>query len=355
MESAKLDGLRILHDFVPRFDKGLDECQPVRGGQATVVTGTIDRGAGARATPPPGSDQVPGTVMIDDPRIVHPAPPLRRRPVEVRLPASGVFVLESHHGPGFQMPASSHDFLEVFYILRGTGRFTIEGRSHPCHDGDVVVIPVGQVHRIEDDPASPLSLYGFCVAPQVWRHEPDLLDSLQGGKLPMSGPAASQVRSDLRRLLFEQTFTRPGSVSAVLGLTLQLLALLARAGTGKVEGRSARPRLEAPGHREAVERYAAELRLRFFEPADLDGVAEGLGMSRRRFTQLFREATGSTWADHLAGLRVAYARQLLEETDRSIVAIAFESGFEDVSNFYRTFKRRAGLAPNQWRRSHRPE
>ena len=293
--------------------------------------------------------------MIDDPPTPPPDSPLRRRPVEVRLPASGVFVLESHHGPGFQMPASSHDFLEVFYILRGTGRFTIEGRPYPCHDGDVIIIPVGHVHRIEDDPASPLSLYGFCVAPDVWRHEPDLLDSVHAGKLPMSGPAASQVRSDLRRLLFEQTFARPGSISAVLGLTLQLLALLARAGLGRVEGRGARPRLETPGHREAVERYAAELKLRFFEPADLDGVAEKLDMSRRRFTQLFREVTGSTWADHVADLRIAYARQLLEETDRSIVAIAFESGFEDVSNFYRTFKRRTGLAPNQWRRSHRPE
>ena len=76
-------------------------------------------------------------------------------------------------------------------------------------------------------------------------------------------------------------------------------------------------------------------------------------MSRRRFTQLFREVTGSTWADHLADLRVGYARQLLEETDRSIVAIAFESGFEDLSSFYRAFKKRTGLAPNRWRQEHR--
>ena len=293
--------------------------------------------------------------MIDDPRTPPTDTPLRRRPVEVRLPPSGVFVLESHHGPGFQMPSSSHDFLEVFYVLRGTGRFTIEGRPHPCHDGDVVVIPVGHVHRIEDDPIAPLWLYGFCVAPEVWRHEPDLLDAVPAGKLPIGGPAASQVRSDLRRLLFEQTFARPGSISAVLGLTLQLLALLARAGTTRVDSRSTRPRTEAPGHREAVERYAAELKQRFFEASDLDRVAEGLDMSRRRFTQLFREVTGSTWADHLAGLRIDYARQLLKETGRSIVAIAFESGFEDVSNFYRTFKRITGQAPNRWRQTHRDE
>jgi AraC family L-rhamnose operon regulatory protein RhaS len=278
---------------------------------------------------------------------------LRRRPVEVRLPASGVFVLESHHGPGFRMPASRHDFLEVFYVLRGTGRFVIEGASHACQDGDVVAIPTGHLHQIDDDPIAPLSLYGMCVAPEVWRHEPRLLDGLPAGKLPMSGPAAAQVRSDLRRLLFEQTFARPGSICVVLGLTLQLLTLLARAGSSGPGPGASRPRSGEPGHREAVERYAAELDRHFFEPATLDGVAQGLDMSRRRFTQLFREVTGSTWADHLADLRVGYARQLLEETDRSIVAIAFESGFEDLSSFYRAFKKRTGRAPNRWRREHR--
>ena len=287
--------------------------------------------------------------MSEDSRSTRPDLPLRRGPVEVRLPASGVFVLESHHGPGFEMPASSHDFLEVFYILRGTGRFTIEGKGHPCRDGDVVVVPVGHRHRIEDDPIAPLSLYGFCVRPEVWRHEPDLLAATPAGKLPMGGSAASQVRSDFRRLLFEQTFDRPGSISVILGLTLQLLALLARAGSTRRD----RTGIGSPGHRDSVERYAAELEHRFFEVTNLDGVAEGLAMSRRRFTQLFREVTGSTWADHVAGLRIGYASQLLEETDRSIVAIAFESGFEDVSNFYRAFKRRTGQAPHHWRLSHR--
>ena len=283
--------------------------------------------------------------MIDHPRVPHPDPPLRRDPVEVRLPASGVFVLESHHGPGFRMPSSSHEFLEVFYVLRGHGRFLIEGRSYPGRDGDVVVIPTGQVHRIEDDPIAPLSLYGICVATEVWRHEPDLLDPVLAGKLPMGTSTGLQVRADLRRVLYEQTFARAGSVTSILGLTLQLLALLAR---------SASAQAEAPGHREAVERYAAELGRTFFEPTDLDGVAQGLDMSRRRFTQLFREVTGQAWADHLAGLRVDYARQLLEQTDRGVVAIAFESGFEEVSSFYRAFKKRMGMAPNQWRRAHRP-
>jgi AraC family L-rhamnose operon regulatory protein RhaS len=98
-----------------------------------------------------------------------------------------------------------------------------------------------------------------------------------------------------------------------------------------------------------VERYVAQLPRRFFEATDLDRAAAELGMSRRRFTHLFRQATGTSWAAHLTRLRIDYACQLLREPSRSIIGIAFECGFEDLSSFYRAFKRRTGLPPRTWR------
>jgi AraC family L-rhamnose operon regulatory protein RhaS len=261
----------------------------------------------------------------------------QRQPIEVRLPVNGVFVLESHHAPGFRMAAQCHDFLEIFYVLRGAGVFAIAGCSHPCRTGDVVVIPPRQVHHIEDNPTAPLALYGICVAPEVWRHEPSLLDHLPAGLLPTSALLASQVRADLRRLLFEQTLDRPGSRVLILGLTLQLLVLLARGLSGTAPATPAPLDLASAGHRRAVQSYVAELPRRFYEATDLDHAAAQLGMSRRRFTHLFRESTGTTWSDYLARLRIDYACQLLQQSQRGIAAVAFECGFEDLSSFYREF------------------
>lgn len=231
----------------------------------------------------------------------------QRRPVEVTLPAHGVFLLESHHAPDFRMAAQCHEFLEIFYVLKGTGVFRIDGRRYPAHRGDILIVPAGKVHLIEDDPAEPLALYGICIAPEVWRHEPALMRHLPAGRLTASRLLAARVRADLRQLLFEQTQARPGRCTLSLGLALQLLARLARSFLDAAPQCSA-PVSTAWEHRQAVKRYIADLSHRFFEDTDLDHVAAELGMSRRRFTHLFRHHRHSDWLAATGGAESARSR-----------------------------------------------
>jgi AraC-like DNA-binding protein/quercetin dioxygenase-like cupin family protein len=277
-------------------------------------------------------------------------PTYQRRPVEVALPAHGVFVLESHHAPDFRMNPQCHDFMEIFYVLKGVGVFAIDDRRHPAREGDILFVPVGNMHRIEDNPSEPLALYGICIAPGVLRHERPLLQHLPSGVLPTSKLLGAQVRADLRQLLFEQTLTRPGRDTLMLGLTLQLLAKLVRC-SFDAPSPAALPD-SSSDHRKAVALYIADLSHRFFEATDLDHVAAELGMSRRLFTQLFRQETGESWSSYLTKLRIDYACRLLRESSRSILTIAFESGYEDLSSFYRAFKRCQGLPPHTWRKRH---
>lgn len=278
-----------------------------------------------------------------------PSVTVRERPVEVAIPAHGIFILESHHASTFRMEPSRHDFLEVFHIIAGSGSFRIEGLDHHCRAGDVVAVPAGNLHQIEDRPGDPLSLYGICVAPAIWRHEPALAEHLHAGRLRVDRHLVLQVRSTLRRLLFEQTLRRATGLTTIHGMTLQLLATLARshaeADAGAIDASPA-------GHREAVRRYIEGLARDFFESGDIDHAASRLGLSRRRFTQLFRETAGSSWADYITNLRIDHAKHLLRSTTRSVMAIAFECGYEDLSSFYRAFKGRAGIPPNEWRRRH---
>ena len=285
------------------------------------------------------------------------ATPLAKReaPVDVALPGYGVYLLESHHAPGFRMVEQSHSFLELFFVLSGSGTFEIDGVTHDCQRNDLVVVPPGMPHVIRDNPARPLSLYAVCVVAGIARHEPSLFAGLPVGRVHVGKSRAGEVRANFRRLLFEQTRQRPFGPTLIVGLTLELLASLAR--HSAIEQRQTLPTDEPDGpaatRRTAVERYVAALAHRFFERASLDDAALELGMSRRRFTALFAEITGQTWAEYLTALRVEYAQTLLRQTSRSIVSIAFECGYEDLSSFYRAFKRHTGRSPGQWREGRR--
>jgi AraC-like DNA-binding protein/mannose-6-phosphate isomerase-like protein (cupin superfamily) len=270
-----------------------------------------------------------------------------RLPAVVDMPPWGVSVFESHHAADFRMAATRHEDLEVFYVLGGAGSFELAGQTTPCGAGDVVVVSVNLVHRIIDDPRQPLSLHGVRIHPDVWKSDPDLERLLPVGRLVRNELISSQVRAEVRRLLFEQTCRRPGYPAMMAGVALQLLALLARSrGSSAQAAPGLRP---VSNHQQTVESYVAELERRFFEPAKLDDIVKQLGISRRHFTDLFREVTGTTWSDYVRRLRVEHAKQLLRETRRSILSIAFEVGFEDLSSFYRAFQQRECVSPQRWR------
>lgn len=272
----------------------------------------------------------------------------RRAPVAVLLPPHGVYVWETQHDHGFAMEPESHSFAEIFYVLDGRGTFVLADRGHACSSGDVVVVPPGVVHQIADRDA-PLTLYGIGVSAELLACDPDLGLRARAGVVPGTRVLAPRVRAGLRQMLHEQTDTHPGGRAKIVGLALQLVALVARAAPAHAPGA---PLVETG--REAVERFRAELTRRFYEPPRLDRAAAELGLSRRSFTRLFRAAAGCPFAEYVERVRVGYACRLLRDTARGIVSIAFECGYEDLSAFYRAFKRHVGQSPGRWRESGAP-
>jgi AraC family transcriptional regulator len=90
--------------------------------------------------------------------------------------------------------------------------------------------------------------------------------------------------------------------------------------------------------------------------ADLAGdfhlgrLAEIAGMSEYHFSRLFKKAAGHSPSQFFIRLRMARARQLLVETDQSVIDIGLEVGYGSPSHFSQVFKREVGVTPTQYRR-----
>jgi AraC-like DNA-binding protein len=76
--------------------------------------------------------------------------------------------------------------------------------------------------------------------------------------------------------------------------------------------------------------------------------AEITGLTPAAFCRFFKRSTGRTFVAHLHELRIGRACQLLVETERAITEACFESGFGNVSNFNRIFRRLKGISPRQY-------
>ncbi|MEN0109770.1 MAG: AraC family transcriptional regulator [Planctomycetota bacterium] len=274
--------------------------------------------------------------------------PTTRVPLAERLAPWGVGVLESHHAPGFVMAPRRHPFVKVLYAIDGAGSLCVEGLEWSFAAGDLMVVPPGRRNRLVDDSRRPASLYVLCVARGVLRFDPTLVERLPVGRLPPSMAVADRAGGLFRRLCFEQTRGGEGAPLAMVAAALEVIHLAVASASA--------PSSAAAGERNArqeVRRYAQSLGDRFYEREPIDAVARRLGLSRRRFTTLFREVTGESWLVHTRRLAIDHASRLLAETDAPIAAVAFECGFGDLSSFYRRFKALRGTPPAEWRRRHR--
>lgn len=88
----------------------------------------------------------------------------------------------------------------------------------------------------------------------------------------------------------------------------------------------------------------------FDKDLTLSEVAEHSNMGVTAFCNFFREQFRCTFIEYLTSVRVGHACKLLSESDRNVVEIAFESGFNNLANFNRQFKKLKHMTPSDYRK-----
>jgi AraC family transcriptional regulator, transcriptional activator FtrA len=88
------------------------------------------------------------------------------------------------------------------------------------------------------------------------------------------------------------------------------------------------------------------------EPQTLEELAEQVHMSVRTLQRRFLSATGMTPMQHLQGLRIDRARDLLESGNLPVPEVAARVGYQDRVAFGRLFKRVVGVTPGAYRQGH---
>lgn len=84
---------------------------------------------------------------------------------------------------------------------------------------------------------------------------------------------------------------------------------------------------------------------------DLEKIAEEASMSLPHFYRIFYSLTGHPIKEYIRKRRISEASVLLKNSDRSILDIAIEVGFESHASFSKTFKKIVGMPPGLYKRT----
>lgn len=198
---------------------------------------------------------------------------------------------------------------------------------------------------------------GLCDSAVPIRVGENLVAFLQTGQILLHRPTKQQFKRTTRQLLkwgtavdlkrLEEAFFQTRvltkhqyeSILRLLTIFAQHLATLSHQLTVK----------EQAGESPAIARARIYIAEHQGDELSLNEVAKAVNMSAFYFCKTFKKATGMTFTDYLARVRVEKVRNLLLNPHKRVSEAAYEAGFQSLSQFNRVFRRIAGESPTTYR------
>ncbi|MEK8127892.1 AraC family transcriptional regulator [Paenibacillus filicis] len=259
-----------------------------------------------------------------------------------------IHLYESKHKEGANVTEHHHQIHQILYALDGKGTLSLEGKNLEFNqDNGVVIVPYDS-HAIFSDSKMTVLVLVFDQTTLDSSVSDSLLDEcFSSSRLIKLNPfAGSEFRQLLRKMLFEQSRGKPLNLLAMKIHLSEILLVLARS-------QQVTPISDANSLR--AERLRNYIDTHYFEIMSSNDISAKLGVSNRHIHNIFKEQYSVTPMQYLTEVRMELAKKMLAETQKDIISICFEVGFETVSTFYRTFKNAVHMSPNQYRKAYKTE
>ena len=85
----------------------------------------------------------------------------------------------------------------------------------------------------------------------------------------------------------------------------------------------------------------------------ISDIKKMVGYSHTQLSFLFKKYTHSTLINYLSKLRLEFGEHLLRNTDKEVLDISYEIGYDSVSYFIKSFTKHYGITPLQFRKHSR--
>ncbi len=266
------------------------------------------------------------------------------------------FLVRKFEEKSFAAPYHFHPEYELTLILQGTGKRYVGTNMNDYYPGDLVLLGANVPHCWKTEPGSNDGMSGsiviqflpdfmggdFLQKPEL-SHILQLLNSSKHG-IQFTGDT-SLCKQKMISLADEQNgFHR---LIWMLEILEELAGMEQTILLNNQNIYTELPQVEKE-RMNAVLAYIVE---NFQEKVTLQAAAATANMTPHAFCKYFKKINRKTFIEAVIDYRINYAMKELVHTDKAVEQIGFDSGFNDISNFYKTFKDRKKMSPLSYRNS----
>ncbi|MDB5078791.1 MAG: hypothetical protein JWP00_715 [Chloroflexi bacterium] len=255
--------------------------------------------------------------------------------------------------PGLMARPHCHDDVELNFLEEGSITYLFGEKQVTVEAGEFTIFWATMPHQL---------VMSQELTRMYWLHLP--LASFLQWQLPnplneiiLNGKLVVDRENDYNahdRISFKQwnadlkpdSGIQPGIVLLEIEARLRRLALKWSATPKQKEEPGQKKGGPTPGKVEQMALFIVE---HYTEPINIEQIASYVALHANYAMTIFRQAYGMTMNQYLIRYRVLHAQRLLATTDRKILDIALEAGFESLSGFYTAFENICGVTPKQYR------
>lgn len=255
--------------------------------------------------------------------------------------------------------AHQHNFFELVYIVSGTGIQCINKNEFHYHEGHMFLITPDDCHSFDIDTTTTFFFLRFTniylqgggipkdnvqrleFILQNANHQPGCILKNQTDKQLVKPIIEAIVREYVNRDMYNHELIRQ--------LVNTLIIVVAR-NIAKYQG------IEVTGHTEAkaldILHY---IQAHIYEPRLLraENISRQFNMASAYLGRYFKQHTGETMQQYIAGYKTKLIRHRLEHSDKRINEIVHEFSFTDESHLNKFFKSQQGVSPKEYRKRFR--
>lgn len=248
-----------------------------------------------------------------------------------------------------------HQEFEICYIKNGSGKYLINGTVYPFSKGDIFMISNNDIHLCYDESDLIMQVVMFSQdiihkdSAFVLDFEKSSILLSRSRKIDAQNCYNSKLSFLLSQMEEEYYSDQTGAELMITSLLVQFIVLSVRALSDELDTISSFP--VSSEIVSLIRSIIDDIDNNFSERTELAFLAEKYSISVPYLCSCFKKLTGNSLINFLIQRRLNEAKRLLISTDKSIIDISNECGFQSLSNFNHLFKNSVGCPPSVYRKN----